>query len=240
MALTALITLTTPSRAVTAEELADYRNAIENVLQAMDAQPMDEHWFFTITLAQGDEVQIIQSSPLREEPLRRQLISVNGSPPSQKQLEKHAAQEKKRIEDEAAEGDENGYGYLVDSSTLSMATTSAATDTAAPSGQGQLIELNFSPRIKAFEDDQSKLQGSLLFNIEQNTVEKISVHNTAKLSPAFSVSLTNYQMELVFSLLQAHQLLQQMNTTLQGKYGFMKKFDSKINIQFSDFRRHSS
>jgi hypothetical protein len=64
-----------------------------------------------------------------------------------------------------------------------------------------------------------------------------SGHVQSSDSPAFSVSLETFNMNFSFLPVDGVVLLSRMKTNIEGKAGFLKKFEESTEIMFSDYRR---
>lgn len=205
-------------------DVAEARPLVAAALEKLDATNLDDDWYFTLQVTEGDEVRIVHSDPGRSKYKRRELITVNGVPPTQQELEKFQEQEVERIDGE--DPDSSGYRHLVDSDTLQL----------IESGDGYL-RLGFAPRIKALEKSRDELRGTLLFNTATQQIDEIEILNTAPLSPAFSVEVETYRLMLRFQPEQAEQLLNTLESHAVGSVGFVKSFESLVKVSFGEFRR---
>jgi hypothetical protein len=192
-------------------------------LQELDANDLDENWYFTMSLAQEKENQIIRSDPMKNQYERRELLQVDGKAPDKSRLREFREEEIKRVDD--IDPKTRGYGHLVDSSTLQFV-----------SQRGELLEFFFKPRINTLKDAAGKMRGTLLFNNTTNAIEKIEVRNTQELSPAFSVTVDSYRLSFLFQLEQGARFLRKMESHAVGTVGFLKSFDQLVVVDFSDFR----
>ena len=84
-------------------QAADPRPLIDEALEKLDATNLDDDWYFTMEVIEKDELRIVHSDPLRDKYERRQLITVNGAPPDEQQLEKFHDAELERIDGEDPE-----------------------------------------------------------------------------------------------------------------------------------------
>lgn len=199
---------------------------VEAALRNLDAGGQDEHWYFTMELMEGEEHRVIIVDPLRDKYDKRSLVTVNGEAPDKGDLEAFRKSEKERIDDSDPDA---GYGYLVDTQTLRLI---GSTDGVAQFG--------FSPRLKRLEDNADKMSGVLLLNEETREIEKIEIFNTDEFSPAFSVTLDTYRLTFIFREEQGARLLEKMESRAAGKAGFVKRFDSSVDVEFRDYRRANS
>ena len=209
-----------------ASDSLDYAEIAKSRLTQMDETDMGETWFFTITTRNEEEILIARNDPAQEEGQRRQLVSVNGDAPTAKRLEEFEKQQAKRNKDDDGKNNRSSFSDMVDFSTLTLVEIS----------KGQAI-LSYTPVLDGLEKASDKLEGTLKLNADTHLVEELSLVNTEKLSPAFSVSLTTFNMKFLFSPVDGETLLSGMETKIEGKAGFLKKFKESTEIVFSDYRR---
>jgi hypothetical protein len=174
----------------------------------------------------SEETLVARNDPSKKEGARRELISVNGEPPTSKRLKKFEKQEAERLEDSDKDDNRSKFSEMVDFSTLALVEVT----------NGQAL-LSFTPVLDRLEKESDKLNGSLRMNAETHLLEELSLVNTAKLSPAFSVSLKTFNMNFSFFPVDNVVLLSRMKTIIEGKAGFLKKFKESTEITFSDYRR---
>ena len=197
---------------------------VEAALQTLDATDLDEDWYFTMEVVDGDELQQIESDPTRPPYERRELLTVNGKTPDADRLAQFADAEKKRIDDQRdAPG---GYAHMVDIATLEPLEAPAGDEIYA-----------FVPQVQKLEKAREHLRGKLFMDAQSGWIRQLEMYNTETLSPAFSVSVDTYRLKLDFGEVQGENLLQSVQSHAIGKAGFLKSFDSKVHIRFSDFRR---
>jgi hypothetical protein len=197
---------------------------VQTALQKLDATNLDDDWYFTMEVVDGEELQIIKSDPFREMLERRQLLTVNGDAPENERLEKFREAEEKRVDD--LDPETAGYTYMVDTDTLEFIEESDGD-----------IAFSFIPQVKALEDSRDSLRGALRLDTRTGQIEELEIHNTEKLSPAFSVTVDRYRLSLRFQQEQGENLLRKLESDAVGKAGFLKSFDSKVKVTFSDYRR---
>lgn len=177
-----------------------------------------------MALEQDGEQLVIQSNPLRGKYDKRQLVSVDGSPPDEERQKAFREAEKKRIDEQ--DPDTRGFKYLVDIDTLQLIEQTESSSI-----------FSFSPRVKKLDAARDKLQGSLSLHNETQEIEQIEIVNTDELSPAFSVTLQRFRLRFQFQPEQGQRLLYKMESHTAGKAGFLKRFDSQVVINFSEFRQ---
>lgn len=208
----------------TCAQTASAHPHVEAALQTLDATDLDEDWYFTMEVIDGDELQQIESDPTRPPYERRELLTVNGKTPDADRLAQFADAEKKRIDDQRdAPG---GYAHMVDIATLEPLEAPADDEIYA-----------FVPQVQKLEKAREHLRGKLFMDAQSGWIRQLEIYNTETLSPAFSVSVDTYRLKLDFGEVQGENLLQSVQSHAIGKAGFLKSFDSKVHVRFSDFRR---
>jgi hypothetical protein len=155
---------------------------------------------------------------------RRQLLTVNGVTPDGDRLEEFREAEEKRIGD--IDPATSGYRYLVDSETLEFVEETDG-----------YVEYSYVPRVKTMEDSRDSLHGTLLLNTQTGQIKKLEIQNTEELSPLFSVTVDTYSLAFSFQQAQGENLLHRLESHAVGKAGFLKSFDSQVEVVFSDYRR---
>ena len=211
---------------VQSSDSPDYVALAKSRLAEMDETDTGENWFFTTTIHTDEETLVSKNDPNQKEGARRELISVNGEPPTSKRLKKYATREAERVEDSDNDDSRSQFSEMVDFSTLALVEVT----------NGQAL-LSFTPVLDGLEKESDKLNGSLRINADTHLIEELSLVNTAKLSPAFSVSLKTFNMIFSFFPVDGEVLLSRMKTSIEGKAGFLKKFKESTEITFSDYRR---
>ncbi len=211
---------------VQSSDSPDYIALAKTRLAEMDETDTGENWFFTTTIHTSEETLVARNDPGKKEGARRELISVNGEPPTSKRLEKFEKREAERLEDSDKDDNRSKFSEMVDFSTLALVEIT----------NGQAL-LSFTPVLDGLEEESDKLNGSLRMNADTHVIEELSLVNTAKLSPAFSVSLKTFNMIFSFFPVDGEVLLSRMKTSIEGKAGFLKKFKESTEITFSDYQR---
>ena len=204
---------------------APSRELVESNLHRLDSVIIDEAMFFTMTMRLDKELLVVESDPTRDKSERRKLVSVDGAPPTKERLDKFVEDERKRLAEEEQNPERNLYAHLVDTSTLELDGV-----------ENGIARFRFAPRLANFEDQQDRMQGTLSLDTGSGLLTQIRIENTEELSPAFSVSIQRYQLELNFGLSDDYLLIQAMTTQIDGKLGFVRSFQSEVQVEFSDFR----
>ena len=211
---------------VQSSDSPDYVALAKSRLVEMDETDTGENWFYTATIKTSEETLVSKNDPNKEEGARRELISVNGEPPTPERLKEFEKREAKRLKDRKKDRSRSQFTEMVDFSTLKLVEVT----------NGQAV-LSFTPVLDGLEKESDKLDGSLRMNAETYLIEEFSLANTAKLSPAFSVSMKTFNMSFSFLPVDGDVLVSRMKTSIEGKAGFLKKFKESTEIMFSDYRR---
>jgi hypothetical protein len=209
-----------------ASDTPDYVEIAKTRLLEMDETDVEKTWFYTTTAHTNEEILVSRNKPARDGVEGRELISVNGNPPSAKRLKKFMKQEAKRNEDSDGKRKRGEFSKMVDYTTLTLQEIT----------NRQAI-LSFTPVLDRLEKDSDKLKGTIVLNTDTLLMEEFSVINTDKISPAFSVSFSTFRLKFLFTQVDGVTLYSQMETTIKGKAGFFKKFEESTEIVFSDYER---
>tara|TARA_R110002049_G_scaffold188251_11_gene356650 strand:- start:1772 stop:2461 length:690 start_codon:yes stop_codon:yes gene_type:complete len=204
--------------------VAELTSVVESAIQNLDSTELEEDWLFTMEVVEEDEIRVIHSDPYRGKYERRQLISVNGVAPDEDRKEEFYESEVERVD--GLDPEALGYGYMVDGQTLQLLK---ADDTYA--------RFSFVPKVKALEGAGEQLRGSLLLNLNSGQIDEIEITNSGQLTPAFSVTVDIYRLTLRFEQAQGENLLTKLESHASGKAGFLKSFESLVEITFSDYTR---
>ena len=211
---------------VQSSDSPDYVALAKSSLAELDEMDAGDNWFFTTTINTDEESLVSRNDPGKKEGARRELVSVNGEPPTSERLKKYEKKEAKRLEDREKDDSRSKFSEMIDFSTLALLEVT----------NGQAL-LSFTPVLDGLEDESDKLDGRLRVNADTHLIEELSLANTAKLSPAFSVSLKTFNMIFSFAPVDGVVLLSGMKTNIEGKAGFLKKFKESTEITFSDYQR---
>jgi hypothetical protein len=151
------------------------------------------------------------------------LLRMNGREPS----EKEARTFHEKIAEQAEKAEEAG-------DTAPVLTELIRMDTLQPlrvDASGQAV-FGFVPQIDKLEDI---LTGELDMNEEQQRITAIRVWNRGDYSPAFSVKVTGFVLDLDFGAQGSDMVLTQMVSKVKGTVGFLKKVDQTLRVAFSEY-----
>ena len=117
------------------------------------------------------------------------------------------------------------YLFLVDVDTLQLL-----------SREEELVRYRFQPRLAEFEEAAESMQGELAYDEAAGIIQSIEIQNVEPLSPAFSVTVDSYRLSFLFGADEDPRLLRRMESHAVGKAGFLKSFDSLVEVDFSGCR----
>lgn len=203
---------------------ADFLPIAQLALQKLDATNLDNDWHFTMEVVEGDDVLIVRSDPHRSKYEKRELITVNGKTPDNDRQSEFRDGEVDRVDEIDPEA--STYSYMVDATTLKLVQNSDG-----------LATISFLPRVKAMEESRDQLGGTLLLNLQKQQIEQIEIFNTRKLTPAFSVTIDTYRLNLKFQQEQGETVLSKLESEAVGSAGFLKSFDKAVAVTFRDYKR---
>ncbi|GAB5452389.1 MAG: hypothetical protein Hals2KO_27170 [Halioglobus sp.] len=195
---------------------------VRAAIQRLDDVQQDAKWLFTMTIVEDGETRVIAHDARKQPEAQRELISVDGAPPSQERLRDFRKEEKKRVDEQDPDA---SFFDLIDMATVAELERS-----------GDSVSYAFTPRLKDLEKAEGKVSGSLVVDTRSGLVSAMDIFSTEEFSPAFSVSLQSYRLSFHFYNEQGTPLLTNMTSRAVGKVGFLKKFDTRTDITFSDYR----
>ena len=203
---------------------------IEQVTRAIER--MDEiepsQWAFVRTIQTSDQVLVARHDPrLVNTRHGWQLENVNGKPPSEKELAKFYQQ----VDQADVKSREDEDAAPVKISTLVRIESFRL----ASSNEQSRATFEFTPAMnEGSNKKQDVFVGELVFDLDSQRVETISIRNTTTYSPVFSVKISTFDMRMKFEPIVGHVLLTEMSTHIQGKV-FFKKIDEEVQVTFRDY-----
>lgn len=196
---------------------------VTNALVRMEKrQPTD--WAYTQTVTTDEIESVARYDPrLPDTVLGWTMLRVNGQAPSKKEKRKFYG----KIEKQAERAEKAGDTAPVLSELIRLDTLerSRALD-------GGYVVFSFVPKIEKLED---ALDGELVFDVEHQRVSGIRVWNRGDYSPAFSVKVTDFSLDLAFGPVDSDMVLTQMVSKVKGTVGFVKKVDESVRVTFSEY-----
>jgi len=196
---------------------------VEAALAALDANKIDEHWYFTMRIDHEGIRQVVRSDPRETAENRRTLVLVNDVPATEAEKAEFRESEIQRIEEQDAE--KQGFSYLVDSTSLNLLDVNEG-----------VAEYAFVPVIPKLEDAGENLRGKLVLDTNNHQILSIDVFNIEAFSPAVSVTLEQFHLRFAFSQVQDANLLALTENKTRGKFAFVKSFETVTRIEFSEYQ----
>jgi len=203
---------------------SDLKPAVLRALEKLDATNLDNDWFFTMEVVDGEETQTIRNDPGRGKYEKRELIRVNGNVPDSQRQSDFRDSEADRVDDLDPEA--SGYTDMVDARTLKFVEN-----------RDGYARWSFVPYIKGMEKSRDQLSGALLLNLATEQIAEIEIINTDVLRPTFSVTVESYRLILKFQPEQGEILLSRLESKAVGSAGFVTSFDKVVEVSFSNYKR---
>jgi hypothetical protein len=151
------------------------------------------------------------------------LVSENGETPDKKRVVEYYKDRKQQDEGKDEDSHEVAFSDLVNIETL---TLTSENDTS--------LVYHFVPNIE--ELDNKALSGELSIDKSSKQLKKILITNIDELSPAFSVTITKFVLELGFDTVQGLAMPAHTSTTLNGTVAIFKSLDSIQTVTYSDYK----
>ena len=211
-----------PSFAAQSNEDAYSATAVADALAALDAQALDDRWFFTLWIDHEGEERVVRSDPREAPAARRTLVSIEGRPATEAERNAFRAEEEQRIAEEA---EERGFTHLVDIDSLNLLGV-----------ESHMAEYAFVPVIPKLEKANDSLRGKLVLDGQSGSIRSIDVFNVEEFSPAISVSVEHFLLRFEFADNDGHNLLALTESRTRGKLAYVKKFDSTTRIRFGEYK----
>jgi hypothetical protein len=203
----------------------DYREQVLGAIAAVDSVVVDEQWHFTMTIQRDGETSLVVHDPTQPPGSQRALLLVKGNTPSGEELEQFQEEEERRLADEAKRGGRATLARMVDAETLALQGFD----------EGMAV-FSFTPRLEELDDSGEKLVGELQVDTASGTLHSWRVSNVEPLTPAFSVTMDHYLLELHYTRAGDALVPGQMVTEVRGSAGFFKAFDTRVAISFGNYR----
>lgn len=203
----------------------DYETIVRNNIVMVDTNR--DTWAYRIELTDSESIRVIEHNPSLEPSRRWRLISVNGSPPTERQLEEHRERWVRDGADSTGQEVRKKYslGDIVDLDSLALQSET----------QNHYV-VSFQPTIKDLKDETTKLKGKLFIDKETEKLDFLSITNKSSLSPAFSVSIDDFNLYFSFDVVEDTLFPREVKTDIEGTALFFKSFERRSSQKYSDFR----
>lgn len=203
----------------------DYKNMVRNSIETVDANR--DAWAYRMELTDSESTRVIEHNPSLEPSRRWQLVSIDGQPPTEQQLEEHR---ERWVQDDADSigqemRKEYSLGEIVDLDSLALRSETR-----------DHYVISFQPTIKDLKDETRKLEGKLFIDKETEKLDFLSITNKGSLSPAFSVSIDDFNLFFSFAVVEDTLFPREVKTDIEGTALFFKNFERHSSQEYSDFR----
>ncbi|MGI2170634.1 hypothetical protein ACROAE_10600 [Shewanella sp. MF05960] len=180
-------------------------------------------WQYSQQTVMPDMTRIEQFNASLPEAERWRLVSENGDAPSKERLTEYRERQQELETDKDETSYELAFSDLIDLSTLVFV------------GEDDInLSFTFTPSID--ELDNNALAGVLYLDKTSKHLRKILISNTDELNPAFSVTLTTFELELRFDVFEGLVMPAHTSTTISGTAAIFKSLDSIQTVTYSDYK----
>ncbi|AZG73957.1 hypothetical protein [Shewanella livingstonensis] len=210
---------------VNAEVTPEEQHWVEQALSEINANTDDENvlWQYSQQTKKLDLVRIEKFDASQPKMQRWNLVSENGQTPDKERLEEYQQHQQELKQGKDENSHELVFSELIDLTTLVFV---GEDDTS--------VVFKFSPNID--ELDNKVLAGLLYLDKVSKQLRKISINNTDDLTPAFSVTLTKFELEFGFDVFDGLVMPAHISTTISGTAVIFKSLDSIQTVTYSDYK----
>ncbi len=184
-----------------------------------------EFWSYKISRYEDEEGDISSSieqySPQTVE--RWNLKQINGQLPTKKQIENFA-----KNKQEQGDNIQFKLRQLIDQESLSLVTNDE-----------KYIVMAFNVYLqKLGKDSIGKLQGKLVYQKDDQYIEKISIWNNAEFSPMFTAQITDLAITFTFIHINGAILAKKNEMKMKGSFAYFTEINETSLDTFSDYHYH--
>lgn len=151
------------------------------------------------------------------------LVSENGKSPSKKRIAEYRQHQRDLYESKDEKTHELKFSDLIDVSTLVFMGEDDG-----------YVAFRFTPNID--ELDNAALTGVIYLDNTSKHLRKILISNTDELNPAFSVTLTQFELALAFDVFDGMVMPAHTSTTISGTAAIFKSLDSVQTVTYRDYK----
>jgi hypothetical protein len=177
-------------------------------------------WRYHQTTSAEDMLRVESFDARLNEGSQWQLMSENGQEPDAVRLAEYA-------QDKADTKPKEGQKTLSFSELVKLESLRFVSE-----DETQLI-YKFVPQIDELDNDG--LNGELRLNKQSKQLDVIKIINSKDLSPAFSVSLTQFELTMNFAAVTGLVMPAKITTKVKGSVAFFKSIDSEEVVSYSDY-----
>lgn len=225
LALTLMILATSLPTVAVADQAPDEQQLttwLDEQMQGDDTNDLA----YTRRTVNSDGSRVERFDPRREPGEQWELLQENGEEPGTERLAEYREERRESAaEDEAEEEQEDNGDRLVDPATLMLTDET----------ESHWI-YSFRPRLEDFEDQLDRVEGRLHVPRDASFVERIEIHNTEEIEPAFMVDIHSFTLMLEFEKLANGQtVIRRTESDVSGKAFGIKNFDETRRQEWSDY-----
>ncbi|MFK3975152.1 hypothetical protein [Shewanella vesiculosa] len=206
---------------VTPEELQWVEQALSEINHNTD--DANVRWQYVQHTVMPDLTRVERFDASQPEMQRWTLVSENGEKPDKKRTDKYQQHQQDLKEDKDENSQELAFSDLIDLTTLVLVAEDETS-----------VAFKFVPNIK--ELDNAALTGMLYLDKASKQLKKILISNTDDLNPAFSVTLTKFELELGFAVFEGLAMPEHTSTTIEGTAAIFKSLDSIQTVTYHDYK----
>ena len=211
----------------TTAELASFKEKVNRAIIKFE-NTNKELWSYKISRYEDEEGDISSSieEHLPHTSKRWFLRQINGQLPTKKQIRNFAKQKQKQSNTQKPEQNiQLTLRELINPESLSLVSTNEKS-----------IVMAFDVYMKKLgKDSIGKLKGKLVYKIEEQYIQQISVWNNAVFSPIFTAKITDLAITLTFSHINGAILAKQNKMKMQGSFAYFTDINETSVDNFSDY-----
>ncbi|MGI2115085.1 hypothetical protein ACRN9G_16005 [Shewanella frigidimarina] len=213
------------SYSVNAEVTPEEKLWVEQALSEINSNTDDANvlWQYSQQTVMPDMTRIEQFNGSLSETERWILVSENGRAPDNERLKEYRQDQQDLNENKDEDSHELAFADLIDVSTLAFV------------GEDDVsVAFTFVPNIDELDNDA--LTGVLYLDKTSKQLRKVSITNTDELNPAFSVTLTKFELELGFDVFDGLVMPASTSTVISGTAAIFKSLDSIQTVTYRDYK----
>jgi len=212
---------------ITTPELTSLKEKVNIAIKKVE-QTERELWSYNISRYEDEEGDITSSieqySPQTSE--RWHLKQINGQVPTTRQI-KNFVNKKEEQSNNTGQGNhiQLKLRELINQQSLSLVSTDEKN-----------IVMAFNVSLKKLgEDAIGKLQGQLIYQKDNQFIEKISIWNNADFSPVFTAKITDLAITFTFLHIDGAVLTKQNEMKMKGSFAYFTEINETSLDVFSDY-----
>jgi hypothetical protein len=226
----ALLLLMALFLAVAVQAAEDPLAVAERALTALDETSMDG-WAFTERLIRNGTEVLLRHDPARPRGERWKVISVDGRPPTAKEIEEYTGHREKGEDEERGEGEDKEQSAVIETDSLVFIEESPTH-----------LVYGFQPAPEGEDDDEAKafnehVDGVLRIAKSGPYVESIEMRSREPFSPMLSVKIKEFSTIMTFAPVgdEGTVLPSSVVMNMKGRALLFKKINEKVETSYSEY-----